>query len=231
MFSKVDFAASKLRGRILAGEYAVGERLPPERELAPELGIHRLTLRTALDRLKLERLVESRQGSGYKILDYREWGGPSLLPQLSIEVEGEDWHRVASDMLKVRRLLAQAVLERISEGIEPQARQEIADAVTAFAAVVNSEERVLVGERDLEIVRALLRATGSQVFALCFNPISHAVRSNTRMSEAIYAQPTENLAGWQALVSWLDAPNAEQIPMLMAAMEARDADTLTRLKQ
>ncbi len=56
--------ARVLRERIMSGTYAPGTRLPPERELAPELGTNRATLREALRTLGAQGLVHARQGSG-----------------------------------------------------------------------------------------------------------------------------------------------------------------------
>ena len=38
----------QLRGLILRGEYAVGDKLPPERKLAEELGVNRASLKDAV---------------------------------------------------------------------------------------------------------------------------------------------------------------------------------------
>lgn len=56
--------AAQLSGLIAKGEFAVGERLPSERELATQLGVSRPSLREALIALELEGMVEVRVGSG-----------------------------------------------------------------------------------------------------------------------------------------------------------------------
>ncbi|MBA9007619.1 MULTISPECIES: FadR/GntR family transcriptional regulator [Thermomonospora] len=57
---------------IKLGVVAHGERLPPERELAPRLGISRVTLREAIRALQQEGYVESRRGrSGGTFVTYR----------------------------------------------------------------------------------------------------------------------------------------------------------------
>ena len=53
-----------LRGRLDAGTYQPGARLPSEPILAAELGVHRLTVRRAVEELAREGLVHPRQGSG-----------------------------------------------------------------------------------------------------------------------------------------------------------------------
>ena len=56
--------ADQLRMLIERGEFAVGTRLPPERDLAVQLGVSRPSVREALIALEVEGLVEVRMGSG-----------------------------------------------------------------------------------------------------------------------------------------------------------------------
>ena len=56
--------ATQLSALIASGEFAVGLRLPSERELAAQLGVSRPSLREALIALELEGLVEVRVGAG-----------------------------------------------------------------------------------------------------------------------------------------------------------------------
>ena len=60
--------ADQLRALIAAGEFAVGSRLPPERDLAAQLGVSRPSVREALIALEVEGLVEVRMGSGIVVL-------------------------------------------------------------------------------------------------------------------------------------------------------------------
>ncbi|MFT5696570.1 MAG: GntR family transcriptional regulator [Myxococcota bacterium] len=56
--------ADLLLGRIRAGEYPLGSRIPSEPELARTFGIGRPTVRQATDRLIRKRCLERRRGSG-----------------------------------------------------------------------------------------------------------------------------------------------------------------------
>ena len=53
-----------LRSALDAGEFRVGERLPPERELARMYGCSLITIRRALDELSREGRLQRRQGRG-----------------------------------------------------------------------------------------------------------------------------------------------------------------------
>jgi GntR family transcriptional repressor for pyruvate dehydrogenase complex len=64
--------ADQIRTLIRSGEFQPGARLPPERDLARQLGVSRPSVREALIALEVEGLVEVRIGSGIYVLD----GGP-----------------------------------------------------------------------------------------------------------------------------------------------------------
>ena len=70
-----------LRGAILRGEFAPGEALPSERDLADALGLSRMTVRRALELLVGQKLAERRQGSGTYVLPRRleQQGGGLVL--------------------------------------------------------------------------------------------------------------------------------------------------------
>jgi GntR family transcriptional regulator, transcriptional repressor for pyruvate dehydrogenase complex len=70
--------ADQIRTLIRSGEFVAGARLPPERDLARQLGVSRPSVREALIALEVEGLVEVRIGSGIYVL------GPS------VRAEGDD---------------------------------------------------------------------------------------------------------------------------------------------
>lgn len=53
-----------LHGRILNGDYPASQKLPSEKTLADEFGVSRPVLRVALERLRDQGLIHSRQGAG-----------------------------------------------------------------------------------------------------------------------------------------------------------------------
>ncbi|MCX4824056.1 winged helix-turn-helix domain-containing protein [Streptomyces sp. NBC_01142] len=65
---KYEIVAARLREGIGSGEYGAGKLLPPQRELRETFEVSRATVTKALDLLKDEGLIESRQGSGARVL-------------------------------------------------------------------------------------------------------------------------------------------------------------------
>ena len=56
--------ADQIRGLIKRGDYPEGARLPPERDLAQQLGVSRPSVREALIALEVDGSVEVRMGAG-----------------------------------------------------------------------------------------------------------------------------------------------------------------------
>jgi GntR family transcriptional repressor for pyruvate dehydrogenase complex len=91
--------ADQIRTLIRSGEFSAGSRLPPERDLARQLGVSRPSVREALIALEVEGLVEVRIGSGIYVLDalrngdghpeHQALAGPFELLRARWVVEGE----------------------------------------------------------------------------------------------------------------------------------------------
>ncbi len=65
MGPKYQHIADDLRLRVAAGEFAAGRLLPSESELSEAYAASRVTVRRALDQLRGEGVVDSRQGFGW----------------------------------------------------------------------------------------------------------------------------------------------------------------------
>lgn len=81
--------ASFLERSIRSGEYAAGERLPPERTLAERFRVSRTTVREALKFLENRRLIIRRRGAGTIVLapDERVREVESILTQARHDLE------------------------------------------------------------------------------------------------------------------------------------------------
>jgi GntR family transcriptional regulator, transcriptional repressor for pyruvate dehydrogenase complex len=222
--TSVENCANSLRRSILDGTIAPETRLPPERRLAEQFGVNRVTVRSALARLAESGLLSVRQGSGYLVRDFHKHGGPDLLlPIADLAAEQGSLPEVVADLLMVRRQLASGLLERLCSSMTKARRERIEEAVDAFELVVeqggNTES---LAEADLGILSSLLVASGSAVLALSLNPINAVLNSLPELREAIYQHPNENLAAWRGLVHWLAQPTRSAIEGIITELKLRD---------
>jgi len=71
--------ADYLLARIFVGDFKPGDKFPPDRVLAKQLGVDRTSLRSALSELAGRNIIKAVKGSGVMVLDYREHAGLDFL--------------------------------------------------------------------------------------------------------------------------------------------------------
>ena len=124
--------AAQLSALIASGEFAVGQRLPAERELAAQLGVSRPSLREALIALELEGLVEVRVGAGIWVTATS--GRTSASP---VQHEGEG----PFELLRARGLIE-------GEIAAVAAREATAADLTSIRAALTEMERLEKQRQD-----------------------------------------------------------------------------------
>lgn len=164
----------QLRGLILRGEYAAGDKLPPERRLAEELGVNRASLREAIKSLEHLGLVKTRQGDGTRVLDFMQTAGLELVSHL-VTGEGSPDLAVMRDVLEFRRWFGREVARLAAE----RATDEDVTRLTLLCEQA-ADPRLDLGELlklDFEFYAALTQIARNRVLQLLINTIRSAVLS------------------------------------------------------
>jgi GntR family transcriptional regulator, transcriptional repressor for pyruvate dehydrogenase complex len=162
----VDVLENRLREEILTGSHPAGSYLPPERELADGYGVTRTTLKHAFGRLVQSGLLETRHGVGTRVRDFARLGGADLLPMLVRH--SPDW---LGEIFEVRRSVGAWIAERAAMKATPEQREELRALVSAVGTAEGGSEVQLA---DIEVHRALARATGNRVYTLLTNTLFNA---------------------------------------------------------
>ncbi len=221
--------AEQLRLAILRGEVAVGERLPPERKLAPALGTNRNTLREAIRSLETQGLVTVRQGDGVRVADFRNEGELSLLPDLLRVAPRPERNRMLEDLLHMRRKMAVEVARMAAV----RATEEDIAGLRALIErqVRNDGDLLRMLQTDLEIYRALVRTGFSVIGRLLFRTMAQLSQACLEQVPAfIYVHP-EYLKNMSAVVEAIAAHDADAAGDALGAMlEATDAILLERIE-
>ncbi|WP_028799410.1 FadR/GntR family transcriptional regulator [Streptomyces sp. 142MFCol3.1] len=162
----VDVLEDRLRTDILDGRHPAGSYLPPERQLADGYGVTRTTLKHAFGRLVQAGLLETRHGVGTRVRDYARLGGADLLPML-VRHDAK-W---VQEVFEVRRGVGALIAGRAAARAT---RRQHAELRTLLAAVRDAEDADAVQLADVEVHRALARATGNRVYVLLTNTLFNA---------------------------------------------------------
>lgn len=191
--------ADQIRALILSGGFAPGARLPPERDLAQQLGVSRPSLREALIALEIAGSVEIRQGSGVYVCRVTE-RSPKALTGL-----GDS----PSELMQAR-----AVLE---------------GSVIVLAAALTTPERLVRLRETLDAMRALIEAGRSplehdRAFHVCIAEMSGnlvLVRMVTELFDERHSPISTRLSG-HAESSHTWAAALEEHGAIYRALEERD---------
>lgn len=162
-----DDIADQLRQAIFSRQYLPGDHLPPERELAQQLSVHRASVREALKRLEAEGLVRIRQGDGVYVRDFLMEANVSVLEAYLFSRAGQSTETLRN--IQEFRILVQREMARL-------AAQRRTDADLSALATILSAEEV---EKDPATFRALdwaffqtlTRATHNIVFTFLLNSV------------------------------------------------------------
>lgn len=162
----VDVLESRLRKDILDGRHPAGSYLPPERQLADGYGVTRTTLKHAFGRLVQAGLLETRHGVGTRVRDYARLGGADLLPMLVRH--SPDW---IGEIFEVRRSIGALIAERAAGRATAKQRAELRELLEAVRTAEGGDAVQLA---DIDVHRALARATGNRVYVLLTNTLFNA---------------------------------------------------------
>ena len=140
--------ADQERGLIAAGEFPLGARLPPERDLATQLGVSRPSVREALIALEVEGLVEVRMGSGIYVtsLDTSPRGdvGAALGP---------------FDIIRARALIEAELAALAAREHTPALLKKLRAALKSMEADIALRVMPIRGDREFHL--ALAEASGN----------------------------------------------------------------------
>jgi GntR family transcriptional regulator, transcriptional repressor for pyruvate dehydrogenase complex len=161
-----DKAITRIRELIQSGQLPPGSRLPPEQQLASELGLSRNLTREAVKALVVARVLEIRRGDGTYVT--------SLEPAVLLEGLGSAVELLQGDtqleLAEVRRLFEPVATAVAAVRITPADLGVIGGHLEAMRAAMDDVE--LLNQHDAAFHRAVVAATGNQTLASLLEGIS-----------------------------------------------------------
>jgi DNA-binding FadR family transcriptional regulator len=166
--SLTDRAIEQIRELIRTGALPPGSKLPPEPDLAAQLGLSRNLAREAVKALAVARVLEVRRGDGTYVTSLQ----PSLLLEgLGGAVELLQGDSVAlQDLMEVRRLLEPVATALAATRITEDQLAEVKGHLDAMREAREDVERLNV--HDAAFHRAVVSATGNESLLALLEGIS-----------------------------------------------------------
>lgn len=188
--------AARLRQAIRDGDYAQGERLPAERQLAQALGTSRTTVREALGALEQAGMVTRRVGSGTYVT-WRADDGDADVADITSPLE----------LIDVRLALEPAMVRLATVNATPRDLARIGRALAALESAGADPDRFTRSDRQFH--ERLAEATHNPLLVALYRQINQvrghrqwsAMKDKILTRERIRAYNLEHRGLYQALVA------------------------------
>lgn len=153
--------AQQIKDKINAGDFAVGERLPSERDLAEQFEVSRSSIREALIALEIEGLVEVRVGSGVFVASQ---SGHQPIEMLARAEIAESTEVNSNDLSPFELLRTRILLETESAALAAvHATDEQQEHIREMCALMDSQANSV--QADYSFHRAIAAASGNEALA------------------------------------------------------------------
>jgi len=208
-----------IESELLSGALKPGDHLPPERQLAAELGVGRSSVREAVRVLEVLGLIRTATGSGPTagaIIVATPSGGMSALMRLQVAAQGF----AVADVVKTRLLLEASVVAELAAARAGDSAQshhaQTTDPLDPARKLLDAMDSPALTEAeflalDAQFHVALANASGNQVVAAMMSGLRNSIESYV-----LAAVP--NLPSWPRVAARLRVEHGG----ILAAIEAGD---------
>ncbi len=161
-----DDVINRLRNMVQSGELPPGSRLPPEHQLAAQMGVSRGGVREAVKVLESARVLDVRRGDGTYVT--------SLEPHLLLEGIGFAFEllqgRTLLDVMEVRRLLEPAATALAASRVTPAGINELTVVAERMQLARDDAEELL--HLDISFHRLVVVAAGNETLTSLLDGLS-----------------------------------------------------------
>jgi GntR family transcriptional regulator, transcriptional repressor for pyruvate dehydrogenase complex len=164
-----------VRRLIEARQLTPGDRLPPERDLARQIGVSRPSLRSGLRSLQAMGVIRARQGSGTYIAD-----GPPRLGEAPLRFLAALHGFTRDEMFEARRVLEVGTAGLAAERARPEQMAAMADEVASMFATLDNPQQYLL--HDVQFHRAVAAGSQNPVLATLIDTVAELVYETRRVT-------------------------------------------------
>jgi GntR family transcriptional regulator, negative regulator for fad regulon and positive regulator of fabA len=203
-----ELTENRLVEAILDGTFAINSTLPPERELAEQLGITRPTLREALQRLSRDGWLEIRHGKSTRVRDFWREGNLTILGTIARFPQFLPADFV-KHLLQIRLLLA----PEYTRLAVANAREEVLQYLEGRKDLPDSAEAYVEFDMNLHILCTQL--SGNPVFTLIFNGFGDTYLSMGKLYFSVPASRASSQGYYESLFAAAASGNLNPVEQVV----------------
>jgi GntR family transcriptional repressor for pyruvate dehydrogenase complex len=177
------------------------QRLPPERELAQQLGVSRTSLREALHELELKGLLDRRPGRGTLVLDPNvSRVGESLLGHMATD------ERSLRHVMDLRAAIEPPIAARAAQRATAR---DLARLRELLAAMRRERSRVEIGLLDIQFHDAVAAATHNPHLVRLLRFASEWIDESRRAAAFDRRRRERSISGHSEILACIEARDAD----------------------
>ena len=184
--NRAQAVAEYLERGIVERRYVSNAALPPERELAEQLGVSRATLREGIGLLVARGLLARRHGVGTFVSDRVERQMAEVWADMV-----ERHPALQGDLIEFREMLESRTAELAAARATPQERARLTQLADELDTAYRGDDRRLQVQADVAFHRAIADASHNPVFSYLTTSLLQLLHEHVKLSIAGLAPATE----------------------------------------
>ncbi len=152
--NKSEYVYDQIVKAITSGQYKVGDKLPPELELAEMAGVSRTSVREALSALRLIGAIETKKGNG-TFIKASEFGFPHRKAKFDSNLN-------TFEILEARKVVEPAVAQLALEVLDDQRLRKIEEAFVEMELIARNRAFAQYHEANKNFHSAIADTTGNR---------------------------------------------------------------------
>lgn len=205
-----DITASQIARQIESGQYQPGQQLPPERDLAEQLGVSRTAVREAFRALQALGLVEAHVGRGRFVTDHAQDKRSHFLAGQLFDLHAND----LTDLSDVRQLLESTAVMRIPQSDCPAVASVLSAITDQATDALERGDLQTFAVLDSEFHAAPLAFCPNRALRALANGVMVAMGRNVREVLSDRSRVEASLAEHRRIISAFEAGDIELAALL-----------------
>lgn len=209
-------------GSIVAGDFAEGEQLPTEDQLAQTYGASRLSIREAMKSLASKGLVSIRPRTGTHVQARQEWNlfDPAVLAWYG---NLPNDRKLLEDLMELRQAIEPVAAKLAAKRARPQDIDAIRIAFSAMEEAKNKQSYI---EADLLFHDAVIKSSGNQFMIQLGTALSAVWRTSFQASSDDWGPDPQALALHRTLLDAITGKKPAAAEQAVLALIRRAASRI-----
>ncbi|MDR2434788.1 MAG: FadR family transcriptional regulator [Treponema sp.] len=210
--------------RIRTGDLEVGQKLPPERILAEEMGVSRTSLREALRALESMGYIHSVTGGGNYV---NSVSLEHVLSPLSAMVAQDK--NLAFDIIEVRRHLEVHMAALAAKNATKQQVSQIFGSILNMQSEIEAGGNGVLGDNQFHL--EIARASQNKAFAIIVELIAELLAESRKATLDIPGQPVKSIDDHMVIFEAIRAGDEQKAAAAMSEHLVKAQNNLIKFSQ